>query len=126
VAEEKQFNDDLFGDSDPSVSDSSEEDGAQNVFNKKQWKRKLKALEKTKKVVEVKNVEKYLVAQQKQRRDELKGKKKRTQNMVKEQRRKERLAKKQADDLRSYKGVFDHSDMTSNRNMNEDYEDNFM
>ena len=96
------------------------------MYNKKQWKRKLKALEKTKQIIETKNVEKYLIEKQREKMKELKGKQKQTYKAMKEQKRKERIAKKQQEDLRNYKGVFDASNMTSNRDMNEDYEDNFM
>merc|ERR1712083_1133299 len=99
---------------------------AQRMYNKKEWKKKLKALEKTKQVIETKNAEKYLMERQKEKMKEFKVKQKQSYKAAKEKRRKQRIEKQKQDDLRSYKGMFDEDNMTSNRNMTEDYEDNFM
>ena len=131
---------DYEDDSDSSSDDSSSDDDdhhnkikkkkktatSKNVYNKKQWKKKLKALEKTKEIIDVKNVEKYLIQQQMQRNQVLKSKQKKTKQKLKEKEKKERMKKKKAQDLKNYVGVFDEENMTSNRNMTADFEDNFM
>eukprot|EP00485_Elphidium_margaritaceum_P002520 CAMPEP_0202692730 /NCGR_PEP_ID=MMETSP1385-20130828/7037_1 /ASSEMBLY_ACC=CAM_ASM_000861 /TAXON_ID=933848 /ORGANISM="Elphidium margaritaceum" /LENGTH=287 /DNA_ID=CAMNT_0049348313 /DNA_START=13 /DNA_END=876 /DNA_ORIENTATION=+ len=121
--EEKQsaFDDDFLNDAnDDDVTKHS------NTYSKKQWKKKLKALEKTKQLIDVKNVEKYLMQQQKDKNDSLKCAQNETNKKVKQQRKKERIEKKKQNDLENYVGVFDHAQMTSNADMNDNYEDSFM
>merc|ERR1712154_148636 len=99
----------------------------QNVFNKKKWKKKLKALEKTKEVLDVKNVEKYLMDSQREHQKISKSKEKKNKKKMKEMQKKERQQKKKEQDLKNYVGVFhDYENMTSNQNMSADFEDNFM
>ena len=112
LEEEKRFDNDPFadsGDSDSDSSDSSDSDddrpqkkkkkkkgqSAQRVYNKKQWKRKLKALEKTKQIIETKNVEKYLIEQQRDKMKAVKAIQKQSRKAMKEQKRKEKRAKQE-------------------------------
>ena len=122
-------NDDFldFSDSDSLDDDRSEKKvQKQNVFNKKQWKKRLKALEKTKEVIDVKNVEKYLIDSQKVHQQNIQKKEKKNKKKLKEMQKKERLKKKKEEDLKNYVGVFDQSNMTSNRDLPSDFEDTFM
>ena len=75
---------------------------------------------------QVKNMEKYLMEQQQQRMMVLKSKKKQKDKQLKKQRKKEAAEKKKKEELRSYSGIFDHANMTSNADMDANYEDNFM
>eukprot|EP01083_Nonionella_stella_P022779 62984_1 len=124
-----RFYDDFLDDSNDDDSDDSTSNKTiqiQNIYNKKKWKKKLKALEKTKQIVEVKNVEKYLMEQQAQRNQELKAMQKDQKKESKKRQKKEKLEKKRKQDLKNYVGAFDYDDMTSNQNMADDYEDTFM
>merc|ERR1712087_553109 len=97
--EEKKVGD-LFDDSDMDTSDNDSSDenakSKARVYNKTKWKKKLKALEKTKVVIETgkfKSVEAYLIHQQKQRNAELNLKRQMTKKKVKAQQKKERKRK---------------------------------
>merc|ERR1712032_1184219 len=125
-----------MGDSDSSSDDDSDSSNGdtkqkkkkkvekQNFYNKKKWKKKLKALEKTKTTMDVKNVEKYLLDSQKEHQKITKSIVKKNKQMMKEQEKKAKQQKKKEQDLKNYVGM-DSMNMTSNQNMTADYEDNF-
>ena len=124
---------DTFADEKQPDSNSDDERVAYNMrgsrqkrFTKKLWKKKLTALEKTKRVVHTKNVETYLMEQQRQRNVVLNSKREMAEKKAKAQQEKDRLRKKKEEDARHYVGVFEESEMNSNANMTEEFEDSFM
>merc|ERR1712129_421779 len=80
------------------TSEDSSDDNAKSkarVYNKTKWKKKLKALEKTKVVIGTgKSVEAYLIDQQKQRNAVLNSKRQMTKKKVKAQQKKDLSGKR--------------------------------